>query len=123
MLLYKLLVPCPPPPLAQAVRPDARITCRFFLHLKKGSRGDDGCGAGGRTFLGHNRARVDTCVAGRRQTRRPAHVPVFHHHPARRHDRARTQGGTKEHSAPTYILGARKSRIHRLQTIRDCAPR
>ncbi len=30
--------------------------------------------------------------------------------------------GTKELSAPAYILGARKSRIHRLQTTRDCAP-
>ena len=84
--------------------------------------GDDGCGAGGRSFSGHNGARVDTCVAERRQSRRPAHVPVFHHHTGQRQDCARPQSDTKELSTPAYIHGARKSRIHRLQTARDCTP-
>jgi len=89
------------------------VSLAIFPALKD-SRGDDGCGAGGRTFFGHKRASLDTCVALRRQSRRPALLPVFDHHPARRHDCARPQSGTKELSAPTYILGARKSRVHRL---------
>ena len=95
----------------------------FSSPLRKGSRGDDGCGAGGGSVFGHNGACVDACVRERKRSRRPAHVPVFHHPPARRHPRARAPGRTQELPAPAYVLGARKPRVYRLQTVRDRAPR
>jgi hypothetical protein len=110
--------------LPATVVPSSQVRWRACLTpCPKGSRGDDGCGPGRGTVLGYYRARVDACIDERRQSCRAAQVPVFHHAPARRHDRARTQGSTKVLLAPAYILGARKSRIHRLQTILDCAPR
>ena len=52
------------------------VSLAIFLALNDSRRDDSWLGQEEKPFLGHNQARVDTCVAERRQNRRPAHVPA-----------------------------------------------
>lgn len=76
------------------------------------SRGNDGCGTGGRALSRHNRAGMDSRVTSGRQGRRHAHTRVHDPHPTRHDGGPGAESDAQALSASADVFRAREPGLY-----------